>query len=229
METLCKTSGNNAVARENMLKSQILTGHVLAAPVLAALMSVPRELFVPPALLNTAYVDEEIALRNGRFLMEPLAFARLLQHAAIQPHETVLDIGSATGYSSAVLARLAQKVVALEEDTTLAATAVSLLAAYSNIQCMQGTLAEGANKEGPYDVIIIAGAIEFLPPALGDQLREGGRLVTIEHDAEAKIAAAGLGKLVEYKKIRGSLFKTALRNENVTLLPQFKKASSFAF
>jgi len=215
--------------RTNMLNSQILTGHVLEPRLLGALMNVAREAFVPESLQGTAYVDEEIPLGKNRFLMEPLVFARLLSHAQIQAHETVLDVSVGTGYSSAVLSTLAQKVIAVEEDATLAQKAKSLLAPYSNVAVVQASVAGGVSKESPYDVIIIEGAIEILPQTLTDQLREGGRLLTVEHDADSKIAAAGLGKLVEYKKVRGTLYKTILRDASVAVLPAFKKSPAFIF
>ncbi len=214
---------------ENMLKSQILTGNVLDQRVIDALTQTSREPFVPDAMQGAAYVDEEIMFEGGRFIMEPLAFARVLKHAAIAPHETVMDIGSAQGYSAAVLSKLAQKVVAVEEDLALAAKAKSLLSGYSNVEVVQGLLVHGASKTAPYDVIIIEGAIQCLSDAMSDQLCEGGRLLAIEHSADAKVASAGLGRLVEYRKLRGALYKTSYHNENVTLLTQFAKPAAFTF
>ncbi len=214
-------------ARENMLKSQILTGHVLSPRVLEALMTVAREDFVPDPLKGAAYVDEEIPLGNDRFMMEPLDFARLLKHAAIGEDETVLDIGCATGYSAAVLSKLARKVVAVEEDGMLAETAAGLLAAYPNVVFRKNPLTNGSGEAAPYDAIIVEGAIECLPQALADQLREGGRLIAAEHDAAAKVGVAGLSKLTEYRKVRGALYKTVLRDANMALLPAFRKPSVF--
>jgi len=211
-----------------MIKSQILTGHVLEPRILDALMSVPREEFVPDPFKGAAYVDEEIPLGRGRHLAEPLDFARLLKHAAIHEDETVLDIGAATGYSAAVLSRLARRVVAVEEDPALAAIASTALGAYPNVAFHQALLVEGAGDAAPYDAVLIEGAIEHLPQAIAAQLREGGRPLTAAHDAEAKVGAVGLSKLVEYRKIRGILYKTTLRDANMALLPSFRKPVAFA-
>src|SRR5262249_34887424 len=155
-------------ARTHMINGQIRTGNVRDEAVLIALDTVERELFVPEDFRNAAYIDEEIALGQGRFLMEPLVFSRMLKYAAIARHETVLDVGCATGYSSAVLSTLAKKVVALEEDTMLAIKAKMLLSSYSNVKFLQAGLAKGVSSEAPYDVILIEGAIETLPQTLCD-------------------------------------------------------------
>jgi protein-L-isoaspartate(D-aspartate) O-methyltransferase len=215
-------------ARDNMLKSQILTGHVLNPMVLAALESVSRESFVPDSFKGVAYVDEEIPLSANRSLMEPLVFARLLSYADIKWFENVLDIGVATGYSAAIISTLAQNVVAIEEDEALAAKAQQMLSVFPNVEFKKASLAQGQSKSAPYDVILIQGAIEVIPPAIADQLAEGGRLLAIEHAAQANIAAVGLGKIVEYRKLRCTLYKTTLRDANVALLPAFAKASTFA-
>lgn len=222
MNTQSKT-----LARENMLKSQILTGHVLEPRILAALGSVAREEFVPPAFQGAAYVDQEIPMGNGRFIMEPLDFARLLKYAVIGEDETVLDVGCASGYSAAVLSQLARKVVAIEENPSLVSTATRLLAFCPNVTFKEAPLTEGVNAQGPYDAILIEGAIEYLPVALADQLREGGRLLAAEHDASAIVGIAGLSKFVEYRKVRGKLYKTVLRDANIPLLASFRKPAQF--
>jgi len=223
MNMLAKT-----VARDRMLKSQILTGHVLDPRILAALAEVDREDFVPSGFRGAAYVDEEIPLGNGRVLMEPLDFARLLQHAALKEDETVLDVGCASGYSAMILSRLVRKVVAIEEDVKLAESSVRLLASCPNVTFRQAPLVGGTSKTAPYDAILIEGAIEYLPQALADQLKEGGRILTGEHDAAAKVGAAGLSTLIEYRKVRGILYKTLLRDANMALLPPFRKPAVFA-
>lgn len=218
---------DNVIARENMLKSQVLTGHVLSPALLEAFASVAREGFLPPSLQSAAYRDNQILLGGGRFLMEPLVFARLLEHAAIKPHETVLDVGSATGYSSAIISRLAQNVVAVEEDSQLFLLARTALAAYSNIALVRDSLTQGVSHLSPYDAIVIEGAVQHIPQALCDQLREGGRLLTVEHAADAGIAVAGLGRLVEYKKRHGQLYKTTFGDANVPLLSSFATSAVF--
>jgi protein-L-isoaspartate(D-aspartate) O-methyltransferase len=216
-------------ARNHMLESQIMTGAVNDDGILGALGSVEREWFVPDAFRQAAYVDKEIALGQGRFLLQPLTFARMLKYARLEKHETVLDVGCATGYGAAVLSKLVQKVVALEEDKTLATKAKELLKPYANIECVESALIGGVSKRSPYDAIFVEGAITTLPQALADQLREGGRLFAIEHREAAKAGSFGLGKLVEYKKIKGTLYKTVLEDASAPLLASFKIPKSFEF
>lgn len=216
-------------ARKNMIISQIMTGDVNDDNVINALESVDRAAFVPEKLKHIAYIDEDIALGGGRYLLEPLIFARLLKYAAIGPEETVLDVGCCTGYSSAVISKLTAKLVALEEDKALAAKAKTLLASYANVEFVEGSLLAGAKEKAPYDVILVEGAIAVIPQAFSDQLQEGGRLLTIEHVEEPKTAGSGLGKLVEYRKIRGSFYRTVLHDANAYLIPGFKIQERFVF
>lgn len=216
-------------ARSKMITGQIITGDVNDEKIISALNTIERELFVPDIFRNVAYVDEDISMGNGRFLMEPLIFARILKYADIKKNETVLDIGCTTGYSAAVISLLAQNVVALEEDALFMNKAKNLLSAYSNVELFESSLVNGVSAKSPYDVIIVEGAIEFLPQALSDQLCEGGRLLVIENVEGAKTTMSGLGKLVEYKKIKNILYKTALHDASAPLIPSFKKTLSFKF
>lgn len=224
MSTLLKAS-----PRENMVKSQILTGHVLSEPAVAAFLEVAREEFVPAKYQKSAYLDEEIPLGNGRFLMEPLAFARMVENAGITRQENVLLVGCGTGYSAAILSRIARCVVAVEEDKNLLATAQPRLSPLANVALIEAPLLAGENSRAPYDVILIEGAAEFIPQALADQLREGGRLLTFEYQGEARPGTLGLAVLVEYKKIRGLLYRTAMCNASVAPLAAFKMPPAFTF
>lgn len=219
----------SSAARVHMLNGQITTGDVNENSVIEVLGSVEREPFVPEKFQGAAYIDNEIALGRGRFLLQPLVFARMLKYANVQANETVLDVASGTGYSAAVLSGLAQKVVALEEDTELAARAKILLASYGNVECVQSALTGGAPRTAPYDAIFIEGAVKMLPQAFSDQLREGGRLFAIEQVEGAKTAETGLGKLVEYRKVRGVLYRTVLHDASASLLPGFVPAAKFIF
>ena len=129
-----------AIARENMIESQVRPNGITDARVIDAMSEIPREVFVPEDIKSLAYMDEDVPLSVGsdgrkRHLMEPMAFARMLQAAAIQPDECVLDVGCATGYSSAVLSRLAQLVVSVEEDADLAEAAKPEPVAVADKQC----------------------------------------------------------------------------------------------
>lgn len=212
-----------------MITGQIMTGDVNVEEIIVALESVERELFVPEIFKQVAYVDEDISIGNGRFLMEPLVFARILKYAQIGKNETVLDVACGTGYSSAVLSKLAQKVVALEEDAELAGKAKGLLASYSNIECVQSPLVEGVSVRAPYDVIIVEGAVEFIPQSFSDQLREGGRLLALEHVVPGKTGQAGLGKLVEYRKLNNMLYRNVLHDASAPLIPAFRMPKPFMF
>lgn len=170
-----------SAARQQMISGQIRPNRVTDERVLGAFASVPREAFLPKALKGVAYLDEDLEIRPGRFIMEPMVMARLVQAAGILESDVVLDVGCTTGYSSAVLAQLAATVVALEEDQELAKIAAEKLAEaeIDNVAVVQGSLAGGAHKHGPYQVIFLNGAAEQIPAELIDQLDEGGRLVFV--------------------------------------------------
>lgn len=169
-------------ARRTMVECQLRTSDVTDARVLDAMTLTPREPFVPPARRVLAYLDADIAVAPGRFLIEPAILAKMLQAVAPKPQDVVLDIGCATGYSSAVLARLAGGVVALEQDPALAEEAARLLQtdATSSVAVVQGPLEAGWPREAPFDVIMLQGSVETVPAALTAQLRDGGRLVAVE-------------------------------------------------
>jgi protein-L-isoaspartate(D-aspartate) O-methyltransferase len=170
-----------AAARRHMIDGQLRPSRVTAPALLDAMAEIPREEFVLPAERGIAYHDEDLRVGQGRFLMEPLVLARLIQAAAPLPQDTVLDIGMATGYSSAVLSRLAAQVVALDDDSGLADRARATLTRLgcSNVTVATGPLAEGFIRRAPYGVILINGAIDEVPPALQAQLGEGGRLAAV--------------------------------------------------
>ena len=213
---------------ENMITGQLMTGDVLDEAVLLALEVTQRADFLPDALKGVAYVDEELELAKGRYQMQPLIWARLLKYAAIQKNETVMILGCLTGYSAAIVSHLAQKIVAIEEEKTLAVQAKALLAGYENVAFQESVLVKGASRHA-FDVIIIEGAIEELPQEISNQLCEGGRILTIEHRFDAKISGSGLGKLVQYTKIQGKLNKVTLHDANCSALPQFRKKLAFVF
>lgn len=173
-------------ARQNMVLSQLEPNRVTDPAVTAAMGSVPRERFVPAALAGVAYIDEDIEVAAGRFLMEPMVLGRLLQEARVQARDVVLDIGGGTGYSAAVLARLAASVVALEDDPDLARRAAQALAALGiDAAVVTGPLAAGRPDQAPFDVILLNGAVPSVPSALLDQLADGGRLMAVVGQAPA--------------------------------------------
>ncbi len=173
-------------ARRNMIESQVRPGGVMDLRLLAAMEELPRERFVPEERRALAYVDEDLFIGEDasgakRWLMEPLTFARMLQLAEVDPADCVLDVGCATGYSTAVLSRLAQSVIAVEQDEELRRQASDNLEALEcvNAAVMPGEHAKGFSREAPYDVIVLNGRIEERPQVLLEQLKDLGRLVCV--------------------------------------------------
>lgn len=164
-----------AAARFKMVENQVRTNRVTDPLVIAALNELPRETFLPDSLKGVAYVDEDIPLGGGRYLMEPLATALILQTAEIEPEDKILVVACGTGYLAAAAARIGRVVVALEEDSNIAAGArenISQTGA-SAVTVVEGRLAEGYPPEAPYDVILFNGAAADVPSAILDQLAEG--------------------------------------------------------
>jgi len=210
--------------RTKMVDGQVRTTDVTSLDLLDALLSVPREEFVPAARKSLAYIDEDLEIAPGRYLMEPSPFARLVQLAAIKPGDFVLDIGAGTGYSSAVLSKLAGAVVALEEDATLAAGAQGVLSnlGYDTVAVVEGPLREGYAAQGPYDVILIEGAVQSVPTGIIAQLKDEGRLVVVEG-----VGNAGVARL--YVKQGGVTSPRRAFNAAVKPLPGFHTAPAFEF
>ncbi|WP_337181413.1 protein-L-isoaspartate O-methyltransferase [Shinella sp.] len=211
-------------ARTKMVDNQIRTTDVTSREVLDAFLTVPREEFVPAAARPLAYIDNDVQVAPGRYLMEPSPLAKLVQLAEIAPGDVVLEVGCATGYASAVLSKLGSSVVALESDAELAATATETLArlGYDNVAVVTGDLEAGYAPEAPYDVIFVHGAVEILPEALFSQLRDGGRLVAVEgygNASQARLYIKEGGRVAER-----NVFNTAVRP-----LPGFRKAKEFVF
>ncbi|MEJ8573326.1 protein-L-isoaspartate O-methyltransferase [Microbaculum marinum] len=219
-----------ALARRNMVESQIRTNDVTDRALVAAFLEIPRERFVPAAMRDLAYIDEDITVKEGdrpgerRFLMEPMPFARLVQLAAIQPGDLVLDVGCGTGYSTAVLARVAESVVGLESDPDLAEKAERQLVdlGIGNAAVVTGDLVEGYASQGPYDVIVMEGAVERIPDALFAQLRDGGRLV-------APVVHGPVGKATLFTSIGGDISSRIAFDVNVGRLPGFERTPEFVF
>jgi protein-L-isoaspartate(D-aspartate) O-methyltransferase len=170
-----------AARRTAMVDTQIRPSDVTRFPIIDAFLRIPRERFVPDALREAAYAGDDLPLGEGRVILAPRTLAKMIEAIAPQRGDLVLDVGCGTGYAAAVLSRLAEAVVALEEDAELAAEAQAALAetASDNAVVVEGALAEGAARHGPYDAIIVEGAVERMPEALTDQLKEGGRIAAI--------------------------------------------------
>jgi protein-L-isoaspartate(D-aspartate) O-methyltransferase len=212
-------------ARFNMVESQLRTNRVTDSRLLEQLSEMPREIFVPAAMAPVAYVDESLKIAPGRYLIEPLLLARLLQEAAVEPEDKVLVVGAGTGYSAAILGNLAASVVALESDPALAAKARATLGQLGLIdvavEC--GPLETGWPASAPYDLILIDGMIAALPDAISAQLAERGRLVAIKA-TEGRCGAGWLGR-----KLGGAVSGRILFDAIAPLLPGFSPQPQFQF
>jgi protein-L-isoaspartate(D-aspartate) O-methyltransferase len=173
-----------ATRRVMMVDTQVRPSDVTKFPIIDAMLSVPRETFVPDDKREAAYVGENLALAPGRVVLEPRTLAKLLDALDVQPGELVLNIGCGLGYSAAVIARLAETVVAVEEDEGLAADAQRILSeeGVDNAVVVTGKLAEGSAKCAPYDVITVEGGVELVPEAILAQLKDGGRIGAVFMD-----------------------------------------------
>lgn len=167
--------------RTMMVDTQVRPSDVTKFPIIEAMLSVPREDFVPASQREAAYMGENIELSDNRVILEPRTLAKMLDVLDIGQDELVLDIGAGYGYSSAVIAHMAQAVVALEEDNALVEEAKDALVAANadNVVIEHGSLVAGAAEHGPYDVIIIQGGVSHLPQAIISQLKEGGRIACL--------------------------------------------------
>ena len=182
-----------ATRRRMMVDTQVRPNDVTKFPIIEAMLAVPREAFLPSGQREAAYVGENVEIAPGRVLLEPRTIAKLLDGLDIQPDELVLDLGCGLGYTAAVIAQLAEAVVAVEEDAALAEEAQARLSSQGvdNAAVIAGRLAEGSAKHGPYDVILVEGAAETVPQAIVDQLKEGGRIGCLFMDGVLGVARIG--------------------------------------
>ncbi len=206
-----------------MVDSQVRPSDVTRYPIIAAMLAVPREAFVPDARRTVAYAEENIEIAEGRVLLAPRSFAKLLNELDIEPHDIVLDLGCGLGYSAAVIARMADTVVAVEEIEGMAEEAQALLSGLGidNAAVIEGRLAEGAAKHGPYDVITIGGGVECVPQAITDQLKEGGRIGAIFMEGDLGEARIGM-------KAEGEITWRHAFNATAPVMPGFVRQREFA-
>ena len=209
--------------RTMMVDTQVRPSDVTKFPIIDAMLDIPREVYVPDALREAAYMGEHLALGGDRVVLEPRTFAKMLEVLDIQNDHTVLDLGCGLGYSTAVLARMADFVAGVEDDEDRATEAQSLLSenGVDNAAVLSGPLAEGAAKSGPYDVIILQGAVEEVPEALFDQLREGGRIACI-------FAEGSLGVVRVGHKMNGQVTWRFAFNATAPVLAGFQKEAAFS-
>ena len=221
---------NEPAARLNMVEGQLRTNKVTDEAVLDGFLTTPRERFVPSHLRGIAYVDDDIPLGDSRVLIEPLVLARLLQLAEIGKQDKVLEIGCATGYATALLAKLGASVVAVESNPALAVAARGNLAALNlrNVQVQEAPLDAGWRAGAPYNVILVNGGVAEIPAAISDQLAEGGRLVTVS-EGSAGPSEARCGCAVLMTRAEGKLSSRPVFDATVEVLPGFARPPAFVF
>lgn len=212
-----------ASRRVMMVDTQVRPSDVTKFPIIDAMLSVPREVYVPDDRREAAYVGENLPLGSGRVLLEARTLAKLLDAIDLRPGELVLDLGCGLGYSSAVIARLVGTVVAIEEDERLAADAQRILSVegVDNALVLAGPLADGAAKHAPYDAIMVQGGVETVPDGLLHQLKDGGRIGAIFMDGPLGTAKIG-------HKSGGKVSWRPVFNAAAPVLDGFRKARAFA-
>lgn len=212
-----------ASRRQMMVDTQVRPSDVTKFPIISAMLSVPREQFVPADKVEAAYISENVELGGGRVVLEPRTFAKMLDALAFDGSELVLDVGAAYGYSSAVIAAMAEAVVAVEEDEDMAGESAELLSSVNadNVIPHTGPLAEGATDHGPYDVIIIEGGVEEVPQTLTDQLKDGGRIACLFMEDRLGVVRIG------YKQDGRVTWRFSF-NASAPVLPGFAKETAFA-
>jgi protein-L-isoaspartate(D-aspartate) O-methyltransferase len=217
-----------AAARRMMVDGQVRTADVTDRRLLAAMLETPRERFVPEDKASLAYLDLDVGVsapgRAARHVLKPMVLAKLIHAAEIGEADRVLDLGCATGYSTALLARLAAQAVGLEQDEHLARHAAAALseAGLANAKIVTGPLVDGWRPDAPYDAIVLQGATEIAPAALAGQLKEGGRLVCV-------LGRGAGAKAMVYRRVEGELSGRPVFDAAAPLLPGFSKPPAFVF
>ena len=214
---------NFTARRTMMVDTQVRPSDVTKFPIIDAMLSVPREVYVPVTMQEAAYIGENLDIAAGRVVLEPRTFGKMLDALMIDVDDVVLDIACGLGYSTAVLAQMCDFVVAVEDDDARAAQAQETLSAQGvdNAAVMTGPLAEGSAKSGPYDIIMVQGAVHTVPDALLDQLREGGRIACIFAEGALGIVRIGL-------KIDGTVNWRFAFNAGAPVLTGFEKQAAFS-
>ncbi|SMX42606.1 protein-L-isoaspartate O-methyltransferase family protein [Maliponia aquimaris] len=212
-----------ATRRRMMVDTQVRPSDVTEFPIIDAMLTIPREAFVPRDRIEAAYVSGDVELGGGRVLLDPRLFAKMLDALNLTNNDLVLDVGAGLGYSSAVIARIAEAVVSVEEDEAMVAEAQALLSEHHADNVMQhtGPLTAGAAEHGPYDAIIIEGGVEVLPETLEAQLKEGGRIAVI-------FMEKALGTVRIGHKLDGRITWRSAFNGTAPVISGFEKEAEFA-
>jgi len=217
--TVCET------ARAKMIDCQLRPNKVTDERIIDAFARLRRELFVPEQLRGVAYVDEDLPLGKGRYLMEPMVAARLLQAAMPDRKDTALVVGAGVGYEAGLLALLTRSVVALEEDAELARLGRAALVDHriAAVSYVEEPLGAGHRQRAPYDVILFAGAVAAIPSEIAAQLSEGGRLAAVLRPGQ------GVGRATLTTRTGGVLAQRVIFDAATPLLPGFVPKPAFVF
>ncbi len=183
-----------ASRRMTMVDTQVRPSDVTKFPIIEAMLHVPREVYVPRDKREAAYVGANVEIAPSRVLLDARTLAKMLDALDIRPVDLVLDVAAATGYSSAVIARMAEAVVAVEPDEALAAEAETVLDSIgaTNVVVECRPAAEGAPAHGPYDAMLVQGGVETFPEALAAQLKDGGRVAALFIDGPLGVVRVGV-------------------------------------
>jgi len=214
--------GKFEAMRHAMVASQLRTNAVSDPRIVAAMAKLPREQFLPGDVATIAYRDTALPLGNGRYANLPIATGKLLTEARIRPSDKVLLIGAAGGYTAAVIAAVAESVVAVESDAALLSIARSALADHANVTLVEGPLDKGAPGQAPFDLIVVDGAVDELPESLVDQVGPGGRIVT-------GIVDRGVTRLAAGQRTSGGFGLVDFADIECVPLPGFARPAVFAF
>lgn len=216
--------------RQAMVDSQIRVNDVTDQRILEAMLELPREQFVPKSRMELSYIDEDLPLRDARggalarFLTEPMVLAKLVQALELEPEDNALVIGCASGYSAALLGKLARNVVGLEEETELASAAKRTLAKLKlgNVKIVTGPMQAGWPEAAPYDAILVDGSVEFVPDAITEQLKDGGRLVAV-------MGTGRSAKALVHVRSGGVISPRPIFDAAIPPLPGFARPPQFVF
>lgn len=210
--------------RLTMVDSQVRPNDVTKFPIIEAMLAIPREDFVPDTLREAAYIGENVDLGGGRVLLEPRTLAKMLDALALEAGQSVLDLGCGLGYSTAVVARMAGNVVAVEENPEWAARAQEILAGHgvTNATVQTGPLAAGAAGQPHFDAVLVQGAVEVLPEGVAAQLKEGGAIACIFMEGALGICRLG-------RKVDGAIAWRSIFNATAPVLPGFARKAEFVF
>ena len=209
---------------KNMIDGQVKPLSNIEPSILEALYNIDRKDYIPENFRDFSYSEKNVYIGNGRYLPKPAITAKLLSALKVETLETVLIIGSGTGYSAAITSKIAETVICIEEDQDLITFSESIASSNSmnNIVFIKNKLSKGYIDQGPYSCILIEGGVEEVPNIILDQIAEGGKLVTV-------IMQNDTGSAIKYSRKNNQIISQFLFSIEAPLLKSFEKAKKFKF